>query len=128
MTRRRGARSTSLPFRWPWIKTTTPRPDLFGITKLAQEIDYAEFTHWALGRPSKNHAETHEQQAKRDKRKARTDHACGRGGTNVPGKRTRLDLYWPKKKEMPVELVDDDDAIPDEEELSERDVIKLLGQ
>lgn len=39
-----------------------------------------------------------------------------------------MDLYWPKKKEMPVELVDDDDAIPDEEELSERDVIKLLGQ
>lgn len=62
------------------------------------EIDYAEFTHWALG-------------------------------TNAPGHRSRLDLYWPKKRQEP-QPVDDDDAdytIPEhDEELTEKDIVKIL--
>ncbi|CAK9083101.1 unnamed protein product [Durusdinium trenchii] len=60
------------------------------------EIDYTEFTSWALG-------------------------------TNVPGKRTRLDLYWPKKRDVKIEKVDDDDTVPDhDEELTEEDVIRIM--
>eukprot|EP00434_Breviolum_minutum_P003126 symbB.v1.2.002752.t1/scaffold141.1/size300911/3 len=47
-------------------------------------------------------------------------------GTNVPGHRSRLDLYWPKKREVP-QIVDDDDTIPDhDEELTERDIVKMM--
>ncbi|CAJ1381977.1 unnamed protein product [Effrenium voratum] len=60
------------------------------------EIDYAEFTQWALG-------------------------------ADMPGRRTRLDLYWPKKRELPIEPVDEDDTVPDyDEELTERDIVKLM--
>lgn len=65
-------------------------------------VDYSEFSRWALG--------------------------CEVPGTH----KTRLELYWPKKvdtgsKEEVAEKVDDDDTIPAaDEELTERDVERIM--